>query len=109
MKTQEVHDEKSLVAELYLGHGLRAEAAQLLEDLTAGDGAAVVWLALGRVHLETGLATEATEAFGQALAEAQAAGELEAQAAAQVGLGLAARLLNERCSRGTLAGGAGAL
>ncbi len=85
-----------LVAELYLGHGLRAEAAQLLEDLTASDGAAAVWLALGRVHLETGLAAEATEAFGQALAEAQAAGELEAQAAAQVGLGLAARLLNDK-------------
>jgi len=39
------------------------------------------------------LATEAQEAFAQALVGAQTTGELEAEAAAQVGLGLAARLL----------------
>ena len=82
-----------LVAELYLGHGLRAEASQLLQELTASDEAPAVQLALGRVYLEMGLATEAQEAFAQALVGAQTTGELEAEAAAQVGLGLAARLL----------------
>ena len=82
-----------LVAELYLGHGLRAEASQLLQELAASDEAPAVQLALGRVYLEMGLATEAQEAFAQALAGAQTTGESEAEAAAQVGLGLAARLL----------------
>ncbi|MDY6876728.1 MAG: hypothetical protein SWK90_11080 [Chloroflexota bacterium] len=82
-----------LVAELYLGYGLRAEAAQLLRELTASDESPAVQLALGRVYLEMGLATEAQEAFAQALAGAQTTGESEAEAAAQVGLGLAARLL----------------
>lgn len=84
-----------LVAELYLDHGLRAEAAQLLAALAAGDGTPAVWLALGRVYLETGLAAEAQTSFEQALKGAQAAGEMESEAAAQVGLGLAARLLND--------------
>ena len=84
-----------LVAELYLDHGLRAEAAQLLAALAADDGTPAVWLALGQVYLETGLAAEAQTSFEQALKGAQAAGELESEAAAQVGLGLAARLLND--------------
>jgi hypothetical protein len=84
-----------LVAELYRGHDLRAEAAQLLEGLAASDGAAPVWLALGQVYLEAGLAVEAQAALEQALATAQASGQQEAEAAAQVGLGLAARLLDD--------------
>jgi len=83
-----------LVAELYLDHGLRAEAARLLAALTANDDTPAVWLALGQVSLETGLAAEAQASFEQALQGAQTAGELEAEAAAEVGLGLAARLLN---------------
>jgi hypothetical protein len=85
-----------LVAELYVDHGLHAEAAQLLEALTANADTPAVWLALGQVYLETGLAIEAQASFGQALEGAQTAGELEAQAVAQVGLGLAARLLNDK-------------
>jgi hypothetical protein len=54
-----------------------------------------VGLALGEAYLETGLALEAGEALEQALAAARAAGELEAQAVAQVGLGLVARLLDD--------------
>ena len=88
-----------LVAELYLGHGLRAEAAELLEAL-ADDGTLAVWLALGQVYLETGLAVEAQASFEQALKGAQTAGELEAEAASQVGLGLAARLLNDQEATG---------
>jgi hypothetical protein len=89
-----------LVAELYLDHGLRAEAAELLEALADDDGTPAVWLALGQVYLETGLAIEAQASFEQALKGAQMAGELEAEAASQVGLGLAARLLNDQEAAG---------
>lgn len=87
-----------LVAELYLNHELRAEAAMLLEGLVASDGTPAVWLALGRVYLESGLPLEARNAFEQALAAAQSTGEREAEAAAQLGLGLAARLLDDEAA-----------
>lgn len=89
-----------LVAELYMGHGLRAEAAQLLAALATDDSTPAMWLAPGQVYLETGLAAEAQTSFEQALKGAQAAGELESEAAAQVGLGLAARLLNDQEAAG---------
>jgi hypothetical protein len=84
-----------LVAELYRGHDLRAEAAQLLEGAAPSDGAASVWLALGKLRLETGLAVEAQAALAQALSAAQATDQQETAAAALVGLGLAARSLGE--------------
>jgi hypothetical protein len=84
-----------LVAELYLEHGLYAEAVPLLEGLATDDGPPAAWLALGQVHLELGLALEAQAALDQALAIAQATGQQEAEAAAQVGLGLAAQLLDD--------------
>ena len=80
-----------LVAELYASHGLHAEAAQLLQNLTTSENVPAIWLGLGRVRLETGLASEAQEAFDQALSVAQAGGALETEAEALVGLGLAAR------------------
>ena len=87
-----------LVAELYRSHGLRAEAAALLEELVLTDGAPSVWIALGEVYLEIGLALEAEEALEQALASAQAAGQQEAEATARVGLALTARLQDDDAS-----------
>jgi hypothetical protein len=84
-----------LTAALYVGRGLRAEAVELLEGLSARDASSTVWLALGQIHLETGLALEAEEAFGEASAAAQRAGDLETEATACVGLGLAARLSDD--------------
>lgn len=87
-----------LVAELYLGSALRAEATYLLEGLGTQDGQPSVWLALGRVYLGSGLAWEAGEAFEKARTAAQASGEKEMEAAAQVGLGLAAGLKGDEAS-----------
>jgi tetratricopeptide (TPR) repeat protein len=84
-----------LVAELYLGHGLRAEATQLLEGLTTSDGAASVWLALGQAYLEAGVTSEALTALDQAETESKATGQQDVEAAALVGLGLVARLQDD--------------
>jgi len=84
-----------LVAELYLSHGLRAEATQLLEGLTASDGAASVWLALGQAYLEAGVTSEALTALDQAETESKATGQQDVEAAALVGLGLVARLQDD--------------
>jgi len=81
-----------LVAELYFNHDLRAEATQLLEGLIASDGAASVWLALGQANLEAGLTREALAALEQAESAAKVSGQRDIEAAARVGLGLAARL-----------------
>lgn len=78
-----------LVAEVYRGHGLRAEAAALLE-LMPGERAPAAGLALGQLYLETGLGTEAQQVLQQVLL--QAGGSLELEAQARVGLGLALRL-----------------
>jgi hypothetical protein len=87
-----------LVAELYRSHGLRAEAAALLEELVTTDGASAVWTALGEVYLETGLVLQAEEALERALLSAQAAGQQEAEAKARVGLALTARLQDDDVS-----------
>ena len=84
-----------LVAELYLGRDLRAEASQLLEGLSASTGSASVWLALGKAYLETGLTAEAGGALDRAAVLASETGERQVEAAALVGLGLAARLEDE--------------
>jgi len=84
-----------LVTELYLDHELRAEASQLLEDMATSSGAASVWLALGQTHLETGLASESKSALGEAVAAAQATGQQDVEAAARVGMALAARLQDD--------------
>jgi hypothetical protein len=81
-----------LVAELYLGRDLRAEATGLLEGLSASAGSAPVWLALGRAHLEAGLTAEARAALDRAVEVAGETGQQQVEAAARVGLGLAARL-----------------
>lgn len=81
-----------LVAELYLGRDLRAEATRLLEGLSASAGSAPAWLALGKAYLETGLAAEARAAFDRAAVQASETGQKQVEADARVGLGLAARL-----------------
>ncbi len=84
-----------LVAELYRSHELRAEATELLEGLSASSGAAPVWLALGQTYLEAGLTSEAHSALDEAVAVAQATGQQDVEAAARVGLALAARLQDD--------------
>jgi hypothetical protein len=84
-----------VVAELYLNHGMRSEAIGLLERVAQRDGTPAVYLSLGRVYLEVGVAWEAKAAFDQALIAAQASGELEAEAEALVGLGLSISLLGD--------------
>jgi tetratricopeptide (TPR) repeat protein len=81
-----------LVAELYRGHGLRAEAAALLEA-SAGVRAPAAGLVLGQLYLETGLAAEAQQILERVLE--QGADNLEFAAQARVGLGLARRLQND--------------
>ncbi len=80
-----------LVAELYLSHELRAEATELLEDLTTSSGAASVWLILGQTHLEVGLTSEAGSALDEAVAVAQGTGQKDLEAAARIGLALVAQ------------------
>ncbi len=84
-----------ILAELYLNHGMRAEALVLLDGLTKRGGKPAVWLSLGRVYLEIGVILEAEASFKQALAAAQISGELELEADALVGLGLVTRLLGD--------------
>jgi hypothetical protein len=84
-----------LVAELLLGQGLRAEAIGLLEELAARDSAVAVWLALGQTYLEAQCPLEGAAAYEEALEGSEASGELEAQARARFGLGLAAQLLED--------------
>jgi hypothetical protein len=84
-----------VVAELYLSHGMRSEAISLLEGVVRRDGTPAVYISLGCVYLEVGVALEAKESFDQALIAAQASGELEAEAEAHVGLGLSIRLLGD--------------
>lgn len=84
-----------VVAEFYLNHGMRSEAISLLERVVQRDGTPAVYLSLGRVYLEVGVALEAKASFDQALIAAQISGELEAEAEALVGLGLSIRLLGD--------------
>ncbi|MCJ7623846.1 MAG: tetratricopeptide repeat protein, partial [Anaerolineaceae bacterium] len=80
-----------LVVELYISNQLYTEAVQLLEKLVLKVDAPTVWLTLGRVYLELGLTSEAKESLDQAFSMAQASGQLEIEAHAQLGLGLALR------------------
>ena len=84
-----------LVAELYRGHDLHAEAAELLEGLATSSGSAPVWLALGQTYLATGLASETTSALDEAMAVARATGQQDVEAAVRVGLALTARLQDD--------------
>jgi hypothetical protein len=90
-----------LVAELYLTHQLRAEAADLLESLTTSSGAASIWLVLGQTQLEAGLASESRSALDEAVAVAQETGQQAVEAAARVGLALVARLQDDAATADT--------
>ena len=84
-----------LVAELYNAYGLSSEAIELLEDLISHEESPTVWLALGKLYLESGLSTEASEAFKLALAMAEMSGQQEMAAHAFVGLAMAYRLTDQ--------------
>ena len=66
-----------LVAELYLQHGLLAEALGLLENIPLAERSASLWTNLGMVYLDIGLSFEAQDAFEQGLVLAQTAGKSE--------------------------------
>jgi hypothetical protein len=79
-----------LLTELYLGHGLRSEAVDLLLAAPDGEQVAAIQSELGETYLAMGLFAEAQAALEQALVLAQEDGLPEAEAAAHYGLGLAA-------------------
>ncbi len=87
-----------LIAELYLEHGLRAEAVSLLEKQSTANGASAIWFELGQAFLESGLGLEARDAMERAATGSHTSRDSDLEAGSLVGLGLAARLLNEETS-----------
>ena len=84
-----------LIAELYIQHGLLAEAIKLLNSIPPTERSASLWSNIGMVYLDLGLPLEAKDAFSQSLNQAQLNGELETEANSLYGLALAHRMLNE--------------
>lgn len=84
-----------LVAELYRSYGLYTEATILLTSLAVDEPAAAVWLKLGQLFLKTDLVVPAHVALQQAVAAAQDTAERAIEAEAHLGVGLAARLMND--------------
>jgi hypothetical protein len=80
-----------LEAQIYEGHGLRADAIALLEQMAPGQDAPGVYRRLGELYLEVGLYTEAAEAYEVARTGYTALGDVEGEAAAMAGAGLARR------------------
>lgn len=75
------------VAQLYAGHGLYAEAIEVLEEMTTGSQVANVYRALGDLYRQVGLSLLAEERYLKAVMLAEDAGDAEALATAQAGLG----------------------
>jgi tetratricopeptide (TPR) repeat protein len=84
-----------LLAELFQANNLRAEATQLLQSAINAQPSPVLRLKYGRVQLDIGLASEAIEAFNQALGTAKTAGQLDVAAESLIGLGLGFRMLGD--------------
>ena len=80
-----------LVSQIYDGHDLRAEAIALLEGMAPRQDAPGLYRRLGELYLEVGLYSEAAGAFELARAGYGALGDLEGEAAALAGMGLAHR------------------
>jgi len=76
------------LAQVYAGYGLIAEAIETLEALLeTGSQTAAVYRALGDFYRQTELSLLAQARYLDAIELAAAAGDVEGQAAAQVGLG----------------------
>lgn len=75
-----------LTANVYAGHGLEAEAIELLSAAAQTEPALVRLLA--DEYLKVGLNRQAEQSYRQALSLSQQASDVEGQAAAQRGLGL---------------------
>jgi hypothetical protein len=84
-----------LLAEVHQAHQLRAEAERLVQSVLRAQPSPALWLRYGRIQLEIGLATEAIEAFNQALEAAERTGQLHDQAESNLGLGLGHQLLGD--------------
>jgi len=82
-----------LLAEICQTNHLRTEATQLLQSALLTQSSPALWLIYGRVQLETGLVSEAIEAFNQAFDAAKTSGQLYVQAESLLGLGLGYREL----------------
>ncbi|MFL7808031.1 MAG: tetratricopeptide repeat protein [Anaerolineae bacterium] len=80
-----------LESQIYDGHDLRADAIALLEEMAPSQDAPGVYRRLGNLYLEVGLYTEAAESFDLARSGYTALGDIEGEAAALAGLGLAHR------------------
>lgn len=79
--------EELAYAELYAQHRLWAEAIAMVEGLVAQhDDAWTLTLRLGELYGQIALPVEAQAAYDQALLQAEAAGDLEGQARAALGL-----------------------
>lgn len=76
-----------LLANLYAGQGLYAEAGEQLESL-AKTGEPAILRSLGFIYVKVGLNRLAEERYLQALDRSQKAGDVEGQALAQSALGL---------------------
>ncbi len=76
------------LAQLYTGYDLTAEAIEILERLVqAGSQSAAVYRTLGDLYRHIGVSLEAEARYSTAVELAEAAGDVEGQAAAQAGLG----------------------
>jgi hypothetical protein len=76
------------LAQLYSGHGLYAEAIQMLEELAeAGNQETNVYRALGELYQQVGLLAQAESSYSTALEFAESVGDVEGTVAAQSGLG----------------------
>jgi hypothetical protein len=80
-----------LACQIYDGHDLRADAIRLLEEMAPRQDAPGLHRRLGSLYLEVGLYTEAASAYGLARNGYGALGDLEGEAAALAGVGLAHR------------------
>jgi tetratricopeptide (TPR) repeat protein len=77
-----------LLANLYAGQGLNAEAIALLENSTQSAREPVIVRFLGDLYLKVSLNRQAEDSFLQALDLSQKVSDIEGQAAAQNALGL---------------------
>lgn len=80
-----------LEAEIHAAFGLRADAIGLLEELASRVDAPTVHWRLGDLYLEVGLHSEAQQAYERALEGYRSIADMDGEAHALVGLGLAYR------------------
>jgi hypothetical protein len=82
------------LAQIYEGYNLMADAIEILTaQADQGTQVAAIYRMLGDLYLQSGANLQAQQSYQQAVQLAQAAGDIESQAAAQAGLGEADAVL----------------